>query len=191
MIDMGWQGRESGKPAGVPPFEPAGDPYVALARYSFECFTRTGRRVSVPDGLPQEMTERRAGTFVSLHEAGELRGCIGTIAATEKNVAEEIISNAIAACSRDPRFPPVAVYELEDIVCSVDVLGDAEPCTRADLDPTRYGVIVSSGWARGVLLPDLEGVDTVEQQVAIARRKAGIALGEPVSLERFEVIRHE
>ncbi|MGI6591304.1 MAG: AmmeMemoRadiSam system protein A [Eggerthellaceae bacterium] len=188
---MVWQAKHGREESFPVPFDTTGEPYVALARYSFENFTRTGRRVTVPDGLPVEMTARRAGAFVSLHEHGELRGCIGTIAATEDNLAEEIISNAIAACSRDPRFPPVEVSELADLVCSVDVLGDAEPCELEDLDPRRYGVIVSNGWSRGLLLPDLEGVDTVMQQVDIARRKAGIGPNEPVRLERFEVVRHE
>lgn len=182
-----------GTSGALTPFDTAIDPYVALACYSFENFTRQHVRVTVPTGvdLPAELLQRRAGAFVSLHEHGELRGCIGTIAATEDNLAEEIISNAISACSRDPRFPPVTPDELPDIVCSVDVLGPAEDCSFADLDPKRYGVIVTSGWRRGLLLPDLEGVDTPEMQVAISRQKAGIAPDEPVQLQRFEVVRHE
>lgn len=173
--------------------EPALDPYVALARASVEGFVRTGRPIKVPADTPRELLESRAGVFVSLHEDGELRGCIGTIEPVRKNVAEEIVRNGVAACSEDPRFPPVRADELDYLELSVDVLFPAEPvASEAELDPARYGVIVSKGWRRGLLLPNLEGVDTVEQQVAIAKRKAGIGLGERgVRLERFEVVRHE
>ena len=173
--------------------EPAVDPYVALARASVEGFVRTGRPIKVPADTPRELLESRAGVFVSLHEDGELRGCIGTIEPVRKNVAEEIVRNGVAACSEDPRFPPVRADELDYLELSVDVLFPAEPvASEAELDPARYGVIVSKGWRRGLLLPNLEGVDTVEQQVAIAKRKAGIGLGERgVRLERFEVVRHE
>lgn len=173
--------------------EPAVDPYVALARASVEGFVRTGRPIKVPADTPCELLESRAGVFVSLHEDGELRGCIGTIEPVRKNVAEEIVRNGVAACSEDPRFPPVRAEELDYLELSVDVLFPAEPvASEAELDPARYGVIVSKGWRRGLLLPNLEGVDTVEQQVAIAKRKAGIGLGERgVRLERFEVVRHE
>ncbi len=172
---------------------PAVDPYVALARASVEGFVRTGRPIKVPADTPRELLESRAGVFVSLHEDGELRGCIGTIEPTRKSVAEEIVRNGVAACSEDPRFPPVRADELDYLELSVDVLFPAEPvASEAELDPVRFGVIVSKGWRRGLLLPNLQGVDTVEQQVAIAKRKAGIGLGERgVRLERFEVVRHE
>ena len=129
---------------------------------------------------------------MSLHEDGELRGCIGTIGPTEPCVADEIIQNGVSACSRDPRFPVVRPEELDFLEYSVDVLFPAEPVEdESELDPARYGVIVSKGWRRGLLLPNLEGVDTVAQQVGIAKRKAGIGLGETgVQLERFEVVRH-
>jgi len=135
--------------------------------------------------------KQRAGTFVSLHKRGALRGCIGTFEPTCPNVAEEIIQNAISAATRDPRFPPVQDSELDDLEISVDVLSPPEPVeSMAELDPERYGVIVESGWRRGLLLPDLEGVDTAEYQVEIARRKAGIGAHEPVQLYRFEVKRY-
>ena len=138
------------------------------------------------------MLSRRAGAFVSIHEHGELRGCIGTIAPTTDSLAEEIIQNAISASTRDPRFYPIRPEELADLEISVDVLGEPEQISSmAELDVKRYGVIVSHGRKRGLLLPDLEGVDTVEYQVAIARQKAGIREGEPITLERFEVVRHE
>lgn len=168
------------------------DPYVALARASVEGFVRTGRPIPRPDGLADELLTERAGVFVSLHEGGELRGCIGTIGPTEPCVADEIIQNGVSACSRDPRFPAVRPEELDFLEYSVDVLFPAEPVEdESELDPARYGVIVSKGWRRGLLLPNLEGVDTVAQQVGIAKRKAGIGLGETgVQLERFEVVRH-
>ncbi len=168
------------------------DPYVALARLSVETYVRTHRPAQMPEGLPAEMLERRAGTFVSLHEHGQLRGCIGTIAATTGSIAQEIIQNGISACSRDPRFDPVRPDELDHLEISVDVLGDAEPIESTDeLDPVRYGVIVTKGWKRGLLLPNLDGVDTVEYQVAIAKQKAGISVRDnDVQLERFEVVRH-
>jgi AmmeMemoRadiSam system protein A len=137
------------------------------------------------------MLRERAGVFVSLHRDGRLRGCIGTIQATRKNIAEEIVENAISAATRDPRFSPVGPEELETLEISVDVLGDAEKIRSKDeLDVKRYGVIVTKGERRGLLLPDLEGVDTPARQVAIARQKAGIRPEERVSLQRFEVVRH-
>ena len=167
------------------------DDFVKLARHSLETFVKTHKPAELPENLPDELLNRRAGAFVSLHKAGNLRGCIGTIMATQDNLAEEILQNAISACSRDPRFEPVEVDELDDIEYSVDVLGDPERIFSVkDLDVRRYGVIVENGNRRGLLLPDLEGVDTVEEQIAIAKRKANIRADEKVSLWRFEVIRH-
>ena len=167
------------------------DAYVKLARAAVEAWVLRRERLPVPSGLPEDMLTRQAGTFVSLHENGQLRGCIGTIAATRKNVAEEILQNAVSACSRDPRFPPVAGEELPRLEISVDVLGDLEPiASPAELDVFRYGVVVSHGTKRGLLLPNLDGVDTVEEQVRIARQKGGIRESEPYRLERFEVVRH-
>ena len=168
------------------------DPWVRLARLSLETYVRTGRRLnSLPDDLPQELTEQAAGAFVSLHISGRLRGCIGTIAPTQENTAWEIVQNAVSAGTRDPRFPAVGVDELEELEYSVDVLGQPEMVDSPDqLDPRQYGVIVSCGHRRGLLLPDLDGVDTVEQQIDIARQKGGIRAGEPYTLQRFQVVRH-
>ena len=168
------------------------DPCVALARLSVETYVRTCRAAELPPDVPRELLEQQAGAFVSLHEQGELRGCIGTISATQPNVAEEILANGISACSRDPRFDPVREDELDYLEYSVDVLGDAEPISSpAELDVKRYGVIVTKGWMRGLLLPNLDGVDTVEYQLEIAKRKAGIHPSDnDVHLERFEVVRH-
>jgi AmmeMemoRadiSam system protein A len=142
--------------------------------------------------MTPEMRER-AGTFVSLHEFGELRGCIGTILPQRANVAEEIIENAIASATRDPRFRPVHPQELDDLEISVDVLSDPEAVeSEAELDPQIYGVIVTDpdNFRRGLLLPALEQVKTADQQVAIARQKAYIGPDEPVRLYRFRVIRY-
>ena len=167
------------------------DPYVRLARASLETWVRTGKTMAVPEGLPPELLRRRAGAFVSVHKQGRLRGCIGTIGPTEPSLALEIIRNAVSAAARDPRFEPIRPEELPWLEISVDVLGEAEKISsEAELDVKRYGVIVSCGSRRGLLLPDLEGVDTVEEQVAIARQKAGIRPEERVSLQRFEVVRH-
>ena len=171
----------------------AEDVYVRLARETIETYVRTGRKIRVPDGLPQEMYDRRAGVFVSLKKDGRLRGCIGTISAVQGSVAEEIIENAVSAATRDPRFHAVEREELDSLVYSVDVLGDTERISSPDeLDVKRYGVVVSRGYRRGLLLPNLEGVDTVEEQIAIARQKAGIPEdADDIVLERFEVVRHQ
>ena len=167
------------------------DAFVKLARYSLETFVKTHKPAELPKDLPEELMNRRAGAFVSLHKEGNLRGCIGTIMATRDNLAEEIIQNAISACSKDPRFDPVEIDELDDIEYSVDVLGEPERAfSIKELDVKRYGVIVENGGRRGLLLPDLEGVDTPEQQISIAKRKAGIRPEEKVTLWKFEVIRH-
>ena len=167
------------------------DSYVKLARSSAEYFVKNGDVMPIPDWVPPELLNGRAGAFVSVHKFGALRGCIGTIAATQKNLALEIIHNAVSAVSKDPRFEPVTEDELKYLDINVDVLGEAESIeSEEELDVKKYGVIVQSGYKRGLLLPDLDGVDTVEEQVAIARRKGGIAPGEKVDLFRFEVVRH-
>ena len=167
------------------------DPFVRLAWQSVESYVRYRRIMEVPEGLTSELMNRRAGTFVSIHKQGRLRGCIGTILPTRTSLAEEIICNAVSASSRDPRFDPIRPDELKLLEISVDVLGEPEDITsEAELDVKRYGVIVSRDHRRGLLLPDLEGVDTVERQIAIARQKAGIGPKEPVKLQRFQVVRH-
>lgn len=163
---------------------------VRLARQVLENYVREGRRIRPPAELAQELAGR-AGCFVSLKKDGQLRGCIGTVEPTQPTLAEEIARNAIEAGTRDPRFDPVRPEELDDLTYSVDVLNPPEKISGlGELDPRRYGVIVRSGWRSGLLLPDLEGVDTAEEQVAIARRKAGIGPEEPVELERFTVTRY-
>jgi AmmeMemoRadiSam system protein A/AmmeMemoRadiSam system protein B len=168
------------------------DPYVHLARLSLETYISSGKYAELPEGLPEDMLNRKAGVFVSLKKHGSLRGCIGTISPVTESIAAEILRNAVSAAAEDPRFAPVAEDELDELIYSVDVLSPAEPIgSMEELDVKRYGVIVTSGRKRGLLLPNLEGVDTVEQQVEIAKKKAGIYNNETVSLERFEVVRHK
>jgi len=167
------------------------DAYTRLARRIVEAFVKTGQMPPLTDDLPEEMKKEQAGVFVSLKIQSKLRGCIGTISAVTGSIAEEIQRNAVSACSQDPRFEPVTADELERIHYSVDVLGKAERIESVNqLDAKRYGVIVTSGYHKGLLLPNLEGVDTVEEQLKIAKQKAGIPESERCRMERFEVVRH-
>lgn len=179
----------------------ASDIYVRLARLSLESYIRDRRMISIPEDLiklaggekiPDQLLRSRAGAFVSIHKFGNLRGCIGTIFPCAPNVAQEIANNAISASTRDPRFDPITEDELPDLEINVDVLGEPEDIVSADqLDVKRYGVIVSGkGGRRGLLLPDLDGVDTVEDQIAIAMQKGGIRPSDDFKLQRFEVVRH-
>ena len=164
-------------------------PLVKLAKETIESYVRD-RTIPRPKELTPEMMER-AGVFVSLKLGGMLRGCIGTYEPAKANVAEEVITNAISSATRDPRFPPVSAGELAELDYSVDVLTEPEPVEgEAELDPKRYGLIVESGARKGLLLPDLEGVDTVARQIEICRSKAGIPPHSPVQLYRFEVKRY-
>ena len=165
------------------------DPYVALAERAVRTYVTERRVIDPPADPPREMLGA-AGVFVSIKKHGALRGCIGTFFPSEPSVAVEIVANAIKSATSDPRFPPVGADELDDLTLSVDVLSEPERCTEDDLDPDRFGVIVESGWRRGLLLPDLDGVDSAARQVDIARRKAGIGPNEPVELRRFTVERH-
>jgi len=165
-------------------------PLVRLAKETVETFVEEGKTPQ-PEELTLEMRER-AGVFVSIHKFGELRGCIGTFEPQKDNVAEETIANAIASATRDPRFPPIAPSEFKDLSYSVDVLTTPEPVDSKDqLDPKKYGIIVAAGLRRGLLLPDLEGVDTADYQIEICREKAVIMPDEPVKLYRFEVRRYK
>lgn len=140
--------------------------------------------------VPEEF-DKKAGVFVSIKKHGSLRGCIGTIEPAGRNIVEEVVKNAVSAAFHDPRFKPVRREELEDLEFSVDVLQPPEPVSGLnELDPQKYGVIVRSGRRSGLLLPNLEGIDSAGEQVEIARRKAGIGPEEPVALERFEVVRY-
>lgn len=177
------------------------DIYVRLARLSLETYVKTRKRISIPDDIslisndekiPDALVNTRAGAFVSIHKFGKLRGCIGTIGPTAPSIAQEIANNAISASTRDPRFDPITEDELPMLEINVDVLGEPEDIRSKDqLDVKKYGVIVYTGdGRRGLLLPDLEGVDTVDYQVAIAMQKGGISPDEKYYLQRFEVVRH-
>ncbi|MBO4808625.1 MAG: AmmeMemoRadiSam system protein A [Lachnospiraceae bacterium] len=170
------------------------DEYVKLAAESVEYYLKTGRMIDMKDcktSILPEMKSNRAGAFVSIHEHGRLRGCIGTILPVTDCLAEEIIRNAVSASTEDPRFNPIEPDELPWLEINVDVLSTPEPIkSEAELDPKKYGVIVTNGRRRGLLLPDLDGVDTVERQISISKQKAGIAPDEPVELQRFTVTRH-
>lgn len=180
--------RESeSEPESEPESQSESEP-VALARRAIEVYLRE-HRVIKPSS-PAGLLARRHGAFVSLHLHGCLRGCVGTIAPTAPTLAEEIVHNAIQASTADTRFPPLTIAELDDLEVSVDVLHTPEPATLDDLDPRVWGIIVSVDWRRGLLLPDLDGVDTVEQQVSIARQKACIGPSEHIQLQRFKVDRY-
>lgn len=161
-----------------------------LARATIETYLKSGEIITPPADLQPELT-KKAGVFVSLHRQHQLRGCIGTFQPVTSNVAAEIIRNAIEAATRDPRFKPLTADELDGLEISVDVLGKPEPVKSIkELDPKKYGVIVKAGNRRGLLLPNLDGVDTPEEQVHICRCKAGIDEAEQVELFRFESRRY-
>lgn len=164
-------------------------PHTRLARAAITRYLQGGTVIDDLTAYP-ELLDQRAGAFVSLHRRGDLRGCIGSIGPTRPNLADEIVDKAIEAAVNDPRFPAMTADELADLDISVDVLQAPEPVTLIeDLDPRVYGVIVTKDWRRGLLLPDLEGVDSAEAQIEIAMRKAGIMPGERVAIERFRVDR--
>lgn len=168
------------------------DEYVRLARESLEHYIKTHQMMQRPPGIKDELLKRRAGVFVTLEINKKLRGCIGTTSPTTANIADEIIHNAVSAGTKDPRFHAVREDELPWIAYSVCVLGEAEPITSMEeLDVKRYGVIVSAKGRQGLLLPNLEGIDTIQQQVSIALQKAGISPNEKYAMERFEVVRHK
>ncbi len=168
------------------------DEYVRLARETLETYINEGKIIGIPENLPSEMTENKAGVFVSLKKNKMLRGCIGTIMPTRENIAKEIIQNAISAGVEDPRFGPIRKDELDELEYSVDVLGEAEQINSKDeLDVYKYGVIVTYKGRKGLLLPNLEGVDNVDYQISIALQKAGIRPSEPYEMQRFEVVRHK
>jgi AmmeMemoRadiSam system protein A len=163
---------------------------LALAKASVETFVASKKTISPPESLPPELSVK-TGVFVCLKKNGKLRGCIGTFMPMTENIAQETIKNALAAATQDPRFPPVTKDELPELEYSVDILSVPEQITdMSQLDPERYGVIVVSGNKKGLLLPDLDGVNTVEEQLRIARMKAGIMATEEIEIFRFGVQRY-
>jgi AmmeMemoRadiSam system protein A len=171
------------------PDEPTGLAALGLARETVERYVLDGVLVEPPPELPPAL-RGAGGAFVSLHAAGRLRGCIGTLAPTRADLAHEIIAAALAAATHDPRFMPVGPPELPLLRYEVDLVEPPEPATGlAELDPRRYGLVVAGTGRRGVLLPDIAGIDTPEQQLAVALHKAGLPDDARVALYRFRVRR--
>ena len=165
------------------------NPLVKLAKETIRSYITNKVTPQPPEDLAKEFMERR-GVFVSIKKHGQLRGCIGTVEPTKNNVAEEVIHNAISASTQDPRFPAITPDELEDLTISVDLLSSLEKVTDpSQLNPKKYGILVSSKSKKGVLLPDLEGVDTIDEQLRISKSKGGIAHREKFEIQRFEVKR--
>jgi hypothetical protein len=164
---------------------------TSLARKSIEYYLSQRQYLPIPDDIPQELFSQQAGVFVSLKKKGKLRGCIGTFLPQQENVILEIIHNAVSSATEDPRFPRVTLNELSEVDITIDILTKPEPISSPEeLNPKHYGVIVQRGWRKGLLLPDIEGVETIEEQIRIARLKAGIGSHEPVELFRFRVDRY-
>ncbi|MCR5302588.1 MAG: AmmeMemoRadiSam system protein A [Lachnospiraceae bacterium] len=166
--------------------------YVRLAKSSLEKYIRTHSKLSKEEmeEYPDFLRKEKAGVFVCIKKKGQLRGCIGTILPSYDDTLEETVALAISAGTNDPRFPEVTEKELPDLVYTVDVMGTPEKAERDQLDVRKYGVIVTAGWKRGLLLPNLEGVDTVDEQLEISCRKGGISPAEDYKIERFIVERH-
>lgn len=165
--------------------------YVKLAKSSLEYYIKNREIMDMPINLSDKLLKERYGAFVTIKLDNVLRGCIGTIGPTRDSLGEEIIHNAIAAGTEDPRFPPVTEEELPYLEYSVDILYPPETIdSTEELDVKRYGVIVSKGFRKGLLLPNLEGVNTVEEQLSIALSKAGIGKHEDYKIERFQVERY-
>lgn len=168
------------------------DEYVKLAYQTIKEYITTGKIIEIPNYISGDLLNKQAAVFVSIHKFDCLRGCIGTTSPTKECIANEIIANAISASTQDPRFQTITKDELEWLEINVDVLSPPEEITsKAELDVKKYGVIVSSGFKRGLLLPDLEGIDTVEEQIKIAKKKGNIKDNENIKLERFKVTRHK
>lgn len=162
-----------------------------LAKKTIEEYILHGKMYEINEDLSEEL-KREAGVFVTLKKNGDLRGCIGTVRPTQKNIAAEVQKNAISAAEHDPRFPAVSGDELSEIDYSVDIIGEMEKVdNKEELNPKKYGIMVKGGHQSGLLLPDLEGVDTVEKQINIARKKAGLSKNDDIEIYRFEVKRYK
>jgi AmmeMemoRadiSam system protein A len=169
------------------------DGYIILAKEAVENNIINKKRIEPGKSVPIEGITDKAGVFVSITNHGKLRGCIGTIYPTQKNIALEVIRNAILASTNDNRFPKVIKHELPDLKYKVDILSEPQPIgSYKNLDPKNYGVVVKTPDGRcGVLLPDLPGINDGLEQMAVAKQKGGIAPDEECFLYRFEVERHE
>jgi AmmeMemoRadiSam system protein A len=157
-------------------------PHTRLARAAIRHYLDTGKELQVKAQAP---LDKRAAAFVSLKLDDQLRGCIGTIEPRYANLAQEIVANAIAAASEDPRFEPVTDAELDQITISVDVLSPPTPAQYSRLDPARLGLIARWQGRQGLLLPDLPGVDTPQEQLRIVCAKAGIPWSRAREAELF------
>lgn len=163
-----------------------------LARKAVEEYIVSGKETEVEETELPEILKKEAGVFVTLKKNGKLRGCMGTFRPVQKNAAYEIISNAMTAAENDPRFPEVEKEELNEISISVDILSEPEPVRdKSELDPKKYGILVKGGHQTGLLLPDLEGIDTADKQLNVAKRKAGLGEDAEVEIYRFTVSRFE
>lgn len=161
-----------------------------LARQAVEKYIILGQEVEIEEDKLPQILKKEAGVFVSLKKNGRLRGCMGTFKAVQKNAAYEIISNAMTAAENDPRFPTVKKEELSEIEISVDILSAPEKVEdKSELDAQKYGILVKGGHQTGLLLPDLEGIETVEKQIRVAKKKAGLAENDRVEIYRFQVSR--
>lgn len=169
------------------------DKYTDLSKTAIREYLAGQKILEVPANLPREFYKKAGGVFVSLHEtAGELRGCIGTFLPVRDNLAEEIINNAIAAATEDPRFSPIRLEELDRLKIEVSILSKPEACTKKDLNPRKYGIIIGTDDGRkGLLLPDLPGISHVDEQIAIAAQKGGIARDEKMNFFRFTTTVHK
>jgi AmmeMemoRadiSam system protein A len=167
--------------------------YISLAKSAVENYVKEGKVISLPAALPKELLTRRAGTFVTIEKNDKLRGCIGTYLPTKENIAKEVISNAIAAATKDDRFGPVQKEELPKLSYAVYILSEPELVKNVkELNPKKFGIIVQSGFKSGLLLPDLEGVDTIEQQISIACQKGGIdPTSEPIAIYKFTAKKYQ
>lgn len=166
---------------------------VKLARKTLEKYLQEGKKINLPAWIP-DIFKKKAGVFVSLHKKGKLRGCIGTFLPAQPDITREIINNAISAATKDPRFLPVEKQELKEIDISVDILSQPKKTSSLEeLNPQKYGIIISKGWQRGLLLPNLKGVDTIEYQVKIAKQKAGLSdvPTDKLTIQRFTVKRYK
>lgn len=168
------------------------NPFVDLAYKAIKHYLETRQVLALPLDLPVELS-KPAPVFVSLHLAdGRLRGCRGTLVPAEPTLAEAIIRTAIASATQDPRFPPLSLEEVEGLQVKVDILSSMELVTDIQaLNEKVYGVLIRAGKRQALLLPDIELVQSVGQQLALVRRKAGLELEEPAQLYRFTVIRHQ
>lgn len=168
------------------------NPCAKLAKDTIETYIKTNKIPPLPKKLPEEMLKKKAGAFVSIHKKDDsLRGCIGTFMPTKPNLALEIVTNAISSATQDPRFPPITEEELPSLTYSVDILSLPKKATRKQVNPKKYGLIViAEDGRKGLLLPDISGVDTAEQQIAICKMKAGINPKEKVKFQIFTVERH-